>query len=97
MLQERRTLIVCTNNESGEECLNRTHTVLPGKPNEVECIICHILGNVPPGVHPEAHQWFSSVDTDRSGYISQKELKQALLNSNSTPFNDETCMMMFSE
>ncbi|XP_041932138.1 peflin isoform X2 [Alosa sapidissima] len=53
-------------------------------------------GNVPPGVHPEAHQWFSTVDTDHSGYINQKELKQALLNSNSTPFNDETCMMMFN-
>ena len=56
-----------------------------------------LLGNLPPGVHPEAQQWFNTVDTDRSGYINQKELKQALLNSNSTPFNDETCQMMFSE
>ncbi|XP_031441999.1 peflin [Clupea harengus] len=53
-------------------------------------------GNLPPGVHPEAQQWFNTVDTDRSGYINQKELKQALLNSNSTPFNDETCQMMFN-
>uniref|UniRef100_A0A672Q8P4 Peflin n=1 Tax=Sinocyclocheilus grahami TaxID=75366 RepID=A0A672Q8P4_SINGR len=31
---------------------------------------------------------------DRSGYISAKELKQALMNSNNSSFNDETCMMM---
>ncbi|XP_051519332.1 peflin-like [Myxocyprinus asiaticus] len=53
-------------------------------------------GNIPPGVNPEAHQWFSSVDTDRSGYINQKELKQALINSNNSTFNDETCIMMLN-
>lgn len=53
-------------------------------------------GNVPPGVNPEAAHWFHSVDTDRSGFISRKELKQALLNSNWSAFNDETCLMMIN-
>ncbi|XP_062846788.1 peflin [Trichomycterus rosablanca] len=53
-------------------------------------------GNTPPGVNPEAHQWFQSVDADRSGYISLNELKQALLNSNNSAFNDETCLMMLN-
>ncbi|XP_028819941.1 peflin isoform X2 [Denticeps clupeoides] len=53
-------------------------------------------GNVPPGVNPEAQQWFSTVDTDHSGYINLKELKQALINSNSSAFNDETCLMMLN-
>ncbi|XP_051949584.1 peflin-like isoform X2 [Xyrauchen texanus] len=53
-------------------------------------------GNIPPGVNPEAYQWFSSVDTDRSGYINQKELKQSLINSNNSTFNDETCIMMLN-
>ncbi|XP_042601059.1 peflin [Cyprinus carpio] len=53
-------------------------------------------GNIPPGVNPEAYQWFCSVDTDRSGYINAKELKQALMNSNNSSFNDETCMMMLN-
>ncbi|XP_035287132.1 peflin isoform X1 [Anguilla anguilla] len=54
------------------------------------------LGNVPPGVNPEAYQWFQSVDTDHSGYITLKELKQALVNSNWSAFNDETCLMMIN-
>ncbi|XP_016094397.1 peflin-like [Sinocyclocheilus grahami] len=53
-------------------------------------------GNIPPGVNPEAYQWFCSVDSDHSGYINAKELKQALMNSNNTSFNDETCMMMLN-
>ncbi|XP_034017303.1 peflin-like [Thalassophryne amazonica] len=53
-------------------------------------------GNIPPGVNPEAYQWFQSVDTDHSGFINLKELKQALLNSNSSSFNDETCLMMIN-
>ncbi|XP_030645407.1 peflin [Chanos chanos] len=56
----------------------------------------HPHGNVPPGVNPEAQQWFQSVDTDRSGYINLKELKQALVNSNNSSFNDETCLMMLN-
>lgn len=46
---------------------------------------------------PEAYSWFQSVDADHSGYISLKELKQALVNSNWSSFNDETCLMMISE
>ncbi|XP_065148466.1 peflin [Paramisgurnus dabryanus] len=53
-------------------------------------------GNIPPGVNPEAYQWFCTVDTDRSGYINLKELKVALINSNNTSFNDETCIMMLN-
>ncbi|KAG9279755.1 peflin [Astyanax mexicanus] len=55
-----------------------------------------VPGNMPPGVNPEAYQWFQTVDTDRSGYINLKELKQALLNSNNSAFNDETCIMMLN-
>ncbi|XP_035242042.1 peflin-like [Anguilla anguilla] len=53
-------------------------------------------GNIPPGVSSEAYQWFQSVDTDHSGSINLKELKQALLNSNNSTFNDETCLMMLN-
>ncbi|KAM3858314.1 peflin [Diretmus argenteus] len=53
-------------------------------------------GNIPPGVNPEAYQWFQSVDTDHSGSITLKELKQALVNSNWSAFNDETCLMMIN-
>ncbi|KAM3933766.1 peflin isoform 1-T1 [Leptodactylus fuscus] len=53
-------------------------------------------GNVPQGVNPEAYNWFQTVDTDRSGYITLKELKQALVNSNWSAFNDETCIMMLN-
>ncbi|KAI4876533.1 hypothetical protein NFI96_011870 [Prochilodus magdalenae] len=57
-------------------------------------LVCQ--GNVPPGVNPEAYQWFQSVDTDHSGYINLKELRQALVNSNNSAFNDETCLMMLN-
>ncbi|NXV21362.1 PEF1 protein, partial [Cepphus grylle] len=53
-------------------------------------------GNAPPGVDPETFSWFQSVDADRSGYISVKELKQALVNSNWSTFNDETCLLMIN-
>uniref|UniRef100_A0A8D0BSQ0 Peflin n=1 Tax=Salvator merianae TaxID=96440 RepID=A0A8D0BSQ0_SALMN len=53
-------------------------------------------GNVPPGVDPDAFSWFQSVDTDHSGFISIKELKQALVNSNWSAFSDETCLMMMN-
>lgn len=53
-------------------------------------------GNIPPSVNQEAYQWFQSVDTDRSGFINLKELKQALVNSNWSSFNDETCLMMIN-
>uniref|UniRef100_A0A8C8RFW0 Peflin n=1 Tax=Pelusios castaneus TaxID=367368 RepID=A0A8C8RFW0_9SAUR len=53
-------------------------------------------GNMPPGVDPEAFSWFQTVDADHSGYISVKELKQALMNSNWSAFDDETCLMMIN-
>ncbi|XP_059773727.1 peflin isoform X2 [Balaenoptera ricei] len=53
-------------------------------------------GGAPPGVDPEAYSWFQSVDSDHSGCISIKELKQALVNSNWSSFNDETCLMMIT-
>lgn len=55
------------------------------------------VGNVPPGVNPEAYQWFRTVDTDQNGSISLNELKQALVNSNWSTFNDETSLMMMSK
>lgn len=36
------------------------------------------------------------MDSDHSGCISIKELKQALVNSNWSSFNDETCLMMIN-
>ncbi|NXJ15790.1 PEF1 protein, partial [Odontophorus gujanensis] len=53
-------------------------------------------GGAPPGVDPEALSWFRAVDADGSGYISVKELQQALLNSNWSAFNDETCVLMIN-
>ncbi|KAK0151454.1 Peflin [Merluccius polli] len=53
-------------------------------------------GNIPPGVSPEAFQWFQTVDTDHSGFITLKELRQALVNSNWSAFSDETCLMMIN-
>ncbi|XP_061042738.1 peflin-like [Eubalaena glacialis] len=53
-------------------------------------------GGTPPNVDPEAYSWFQSVNSDHSGSISIKELKQALVNSNWSPFNDETCLMMIN-
>ncbi|XP_064897721.1 peflin [Columba livia] len=53
-------------------------------------------GHAPPGVDPEAFSWFQAVDADHSGYISVKELKQALVNSNWSTFNDETCLLMIN-
>ncbi|XP_062996231.1 peflin isoform X2 [Elgaria multicarinata webbii] len=53
-------------------------------------------GNIPPGVDPEAFSWFQSVDSDHSNYISIKELREALVNSNWSTFNDETCLMMMN-
>ncbi|KAK2830171.1 hypothetical protein Q5P01_018102 [Channa striata] len=52
--------------------------------------------HIPPGVNPEAYQWFQTVDTDHSGFINLRELKQALVNSNWSAFNDETCLMMIN-
>ncbi|XP_051892019.1 peflin [Pristis pectinata] len=53
-------------------------------------------GGAPAGIDPEAYSWFQSVDADRSGYITLKELKQALVNSNWSTFNDDTCYMLLN-
>ncbi|NWI07325.1 PEF1 protein, partial [Tichodroma muraria] len=53
-------------------------------------------GDAPPGVDPEAFSWFQTVDTDHSGFISVKELKQALVNNNWSSFDDETCLLMIN-
>ncbi|XP_072890759.1 peflin isoform X2 [Hemitrygon akajei] len=53
-------------------------------------------GGAPPGIDPEAYSWFQSVDADGSGYITLKELKQALVNSNWSTFNDDTCCMLLN-
>ena len=39
----------------------------------------------PPGADPQLWQWFSAVDTDRSGAISVTELQAALVNGTWTP------------
>ncbi|CDO70786.1 hypothetical protein BN946_scf184798.g101 [Trametes cinnabarina] len=43
-------------------------------------------GGPPPGADPQLWQWFSAVDTDRSGAISVTELQAALVNGNWTKF-----------
>ncbi|GFO45732.1 peflin-like [Plakobranchus ocellatus] len=48
----------------------------------------------PPAIDPQVQQWFMSVDTDRSGQITAHELQQALVNTNWTQFNMETCRLM---
>ena len=48
----------------------------------------------PPGVNQELWNWFQAVDQDRSGKITAVELRQALMNGNMTPFNEETCRLM---
>jgi len=47
-----------------------------------------------PQVDPSVQQWFSAVDTDRSGQISAQELQRALVNGNWSHFSEEACRMM---
>merc|ERR1711862_893079 len=47
-----------------------------------------------PQVDPSVQQWFSAVDTDRSGQISAQELQRALVNGNWSHFSEEACGMM---
>ncbi|KAF7295329.1 EF-hand domain-containing protein [Mycena indigotica] len=48
----------------------------------------------PPGGDPQLFQYFSAVDTDRSGSISVSELQQALVNGNWTRFDLDTVKML---
>ncbi|KAL0947392.1 hypothetical protein HGRIS_013506 [Hohenbuehelia grisea] len=50
----------------------------------------------PPGADPQLWQWFSAVDTDRSGAISVTELQSALLNGNWTNFDLDTVKMLMA-
>ncbi|PIL23886.1 hypothetical protein GSI_13637 [Ganoderma sinense ZZ0214-1] len=50
----------------------------------------------PPGADPQLWQWFSAVDTDRSGAISVTELQAALVNGNWTRFDLDTVKMLMS-
>ncbi|GAA5877214.1 hypothetical protein JCM16303_006203 [Sporobolomyces ruberrimus] len=43
---------------------------------------------------PPLRAWFDAVDLDRSGYITQLELKQALVNGDWQPFDDQTVQML---
>ncbi|GAA6010158.1 hypothetical protein JCM11491_005368 [Sporobolomyces phaffii] len=47
-----------------------------------------------PSGEPPLRAWFDAVDLDRSGYITQVELKQALVNGDWQPFDDETVRML---
>ncbi|TDL22894.1 EF-hand [Rickenella mellea] len=50
----------------------------------------------PPGADPKLWQWFTSVDTDRSGEINAKELQAALVNGDWTPFDLDTVKMLMT-
>ncbi|GAA5899497.1 Pef1p [Sporobolomyces salmoneus] len=43
---------------------------------------------------PPLRAWFDAVDLDRSGFITQIELKQALVNGDWQPFDDQTVSML---
>ncbi|XP_013088705.1 peflin-like isoform X1 [Biomphalaria glabrata] len=47
-----------------------------------------------PTIDPQIQQWFMSVDHDKSGRITAHELQKALINTNWTAFNEETCRLM---
>ncbi|KAI7896681.1 uncharacterized protein EV154DRAFT_476326 [Mucor mucedo] len=48
----------------------------------------------PPGSDPQLWNWFTAVDTDRSGQLSVDELQRALVNGDWSPFNIETVRTM---
>ncbi|KAI0928818.1 hypothetical protein AcW1_005948 [Taiwanofungus camphoratus] len=50
----------------------------------------------PMGADPQLWQWFSAVDTDRSGAISVNELQAALVNGNWTKFDLDTVKMLMN-
>lgn len=50
----------------------------------------------PPGADPRLWQYFSNVDTDRSGSIDVHELRRALVNSNWSQFDLDTIKMLMN-
>jgi len=48
----------------------------------------------PPGADPQLWNWFSSVDSDRSGAITAQELERALINGDWTPFDLDTVKLL---
>lgn len=51
-------------------------------------------GPIAPGVSHEVQQWFNAVDADRSGRITAKELKSALISGQGKNFSDTACQLM---
>ncbi|TFK71076.1 EF-hand [Pluteus cervinus] len=50
----------------------------------------------PPGADPQLWNWFSSVDTDRSGAITAPELEKALVNGDWTAFDLDTVKLLMT-
>jgi len=50
----------------------------------------------PPGADPQLWNWFTSVDTDRSGHITATELERALINGDWTPFDLDTVKLLMT-
>lgn len=67
----------------------------------IKCSKCAVLGwgggGPPPGIDPTVYQWFMTVDSDHNGRINMHELQQALVNTNWTHFNAETCRLMIGK
>jgi len=53
-------------------------------------------GGPPPGADPQLWNWFTAVDTDRSGNITVHELQKALINGDWTPFDLDTVKLLMS-
>ncbi|KAJ7142251.1 hypothetical protein C8R44DRAFT_603037 [Mycena epipterygia] len=53
-------------------------------------------GGPPPGADPQLWNWFTSVDTDRSGAITATELERALINGDWTPFDLDTVKLLMT-
>ncbi|KAJ2917712.1 hypothetical protein MD484_g2707, partial [Candolleomyces efflorescens] len=50
----------------------------------------------PPGADPQLWNWFTAVDTDRSGMIHAEELQQALINGDWSRFDLDTVKMLMT-
>ncbi|KAF3931016.1 Peflin [Dactylellina cionopaga] len=52
-------------------------------------------GAPPPGADPQLWNWFSAVDTDRSGHLTPSEVQNALINGD-CPFDLDTVKLLMS-